>query len=160
MNQYVNGVLISSIVGGIINSLAPNNKIKKYVNYVVSIVCVLCLISPILPLISNISNLKSSISDYLDNIFVSEKAELSNSLIINTGSEKICNGIKEAIIDKYNFDEKEVQVALVIDKENINAVKIKEIVITLSGKASWSDAKKIEDYLTSLIGSNISVKRK
>ena len=160
MNKYVNGILISSIVGGIINSLAPNNKIKKYLNYVVSIVCVLCLLSPILPLISNISNLKSSISNYLDNILVSEKTELSNSLIINTGSEKICSGIKEAIIDKYNFDEKEVKVALVIDKENINAVKIKEIIVTLSGKASWSDAKKIEDYLTNLIGTNINVKRR
>ena len=53
-----------------------------------------------------------------------------------------------------------MQVALVIDKENINAVKIKEIIVTLSGKASWSDAKKIEDYLTNLIGTNINVKRR
>ncbi len=161
MNTYINTILTVSVVGGIINSIVPTkSKLKKYISYIVGLVCVLCLISPLSSLIINTAGLKQSINDFTHNIFIKEDIEHTNSLIINTGTEHVCSGIKEIIIDKYGFDENEVIVELVLDKTNINAIKINCVNVTLTGKASWSDAKTIEKYLNDLIGTKIEVKRR
>ena len=161
MSKYINTILISTFVGSIIIAIAPNKgNYKKYIRYIVSLVSLLCIISPLAQILFDITSLKSNVKNYLDDLFISEKVEISNSLIINTGVEKISNGIKDAIVEKYNFNENEVFVELVVDKANINAIKIKEINVFLAGKASWSDANKIEAYLKDLIGGEINVKRR
>lgn len=161
MNRYSITILTASVVGGIINSLVDSKSpLKKYVNYLVSLVCIVSIVAPIGGIIGNISNLKDTVTNYLDKIFVSEKIESGNSLIINSGKEKICEGIKNTLIDKYNFNEKEVIVDLIIDSEDIQALKIQEINIILTGKASWHDVENVQKYLEGTIGGQISVTRK
>ena len=161
MNNYVITILTVAVTGGIINSIvSKDSHLKKYINYIVSLVCVVCLISPIGGVISNIANIKENINDYVDKIFVTESIEISNSLIINTSKEKICEGIKETIIHKYNFDSNEVYVQLILDDSNLQSLKINKINVTLTGKASWSDVKIVEDFLKNTIDSNVEVKRK
>ncbi len=161
MNGYISAILVSSVVGGIINSLVPEkNGIKKYVKFIVGLVCIVSLISPITKIAFNANNIKEGVQNFVDNIIVKDKIEISNSLIVNTSAEKICEGVKEAIIDKYNFDEKEVFVDISLDTENINAIKVNAINVTLSGKSSWSDCEKIEEYLEGIVGCDITVKRR
>ncbi|MBQ8545907.1 MAG: stage III sporulation protein AF [Clostridia bacterium] len=161
MNTYTLTILTVSLVGGIINSLvASNNGLKKYISYIVSLVCVVCLISPIGSLIGNIANIKSNINDYVEEVFSSDAYNNSNSLIINTGKEKVCEGVKEIIKDRYGFDDNEVIVDLELDETNIQAIKIEKINIILTGKASWSDVNTVEEYIKDMVGCDISVKRK
>ena len=161
MNKYINTILTVSIVGGIINSIAPGKLIiKKYVGYIVSLVCILCLISPLINILVNTNNIKEGIKNFTSSIFLKEELQNSNSLIINTGTDYICDGIKQVIIDKYGFDEKDIDIELVLDKTNTEALKIQCVNVFLTGKASWSDANRIEDYLNDLIGTEIEVKRR
>lgn len=161
MNSYINTILSVSVVGGIINSIAPTkSNFKKYISYIVGLVCVLCLISPLSTFILNTQGLKESINNFTNNIFIRDEIENANSLIVNTSKDHICNGIKQTLLDKYGFDENEILVELDIDTSNIEAIKIDCVNITLTGKASWSDAKRIEEYLNNLIGTEIEVKRK
>ncbi len=161
MNNYVITILTVAVAGGIVNSLvSKESHLKKYINYIVSLVCVVCLISPIGNVISDIASIKENINDYIDKIFVTENIEISNSLIINTSKEKICEGIKETIIEKYKFDSSDVYVQLTLDESNIQSLKIDKINVTLTGKASWSDVKTVETFLKSTVGPNVEVKRK
>lgn len=161
MNQYTITILTASVVGGIINSLVSSGSaLKKYVSYIVSLVCVVCLISPVGSLVGDIANIKTDINDYVEKIFDTDAYQNSNSLIINTGAEKICEGIKEIIKDKYNFDDNEIYVDLTLDKTDIQAIKIEKINIILTGKASWSDVDTVEKYLTDIVGCDVLVKRK
>lgn len=161
MKGYILTILTVSIVGGIISSLIDSgNQLKKYVKYVVSLVCIVCLISPMASVIGNTANIKSNLTKYFDEIFVFDKIDATNSLIINSSEEKICDGIKKTLLDKYNFEEKEVFVTLEIDKTDIQAIKIEKINVILTGKASWHDVKSVEEYLEDIIGGNVSVKRK
>ena len=160
MNKYVNTIFITSFISGILLTLTPEGKIKKYVQYVTSLLIVISIVGPFSNLIINITDLKFDLKDYIDDLLVTDKIQISNSLIIHTGSEKISQGIKDVILEKYNFDENEIEVELVLNKENITAIKIEKINVYITGKASWSDACKIEEYLKGLVGGDIYVKRR
>ena len=161
MNTYINTILTVSIVGGIVNSIAPiKSGIKKYVSYIVALICVLCLISPLSNLILNTNSIKEKINSITSSIILNEKINSANDLIVSTSTEHICNGIKESLISEFNFDDSEIFVDLTLDKANIEAIRIKCVNITLTGKASWSDAKRVREYLEDLIGTEIEVKKK
>lgn len=161
MNKYSITILTVSVVGGIINSLVDSQSpLKKYISYLVSLVCVVSLIAPIGGIISNITDLKGNINEYFDKILVSEKIDAGNELIINSSKEKICEGIKNTLTNKYNFEEKEVIVSLDIDKTDLQAIKIEQINVILTGKASWHDVKNVQEYLEDVVGGKIVVKRK
>lgn len=160
MNGYIITLLVISFVGGIINSILPCGGLKKYVKYIISLVCVISLVSPLTSIVLNSSSIKNSVYSFVDKIIINDKVEISNSLILNTSAEKISEGIKDTIINKYNFEEKEVFVDVIFNKENSASVTIEKIEVSLTGKASWSDCERIEEYLKSLTGCNISVKRR
>ena len=160
MNGYIITLLVISFVGGIINSILPNGGLKKYVKYIISLVCVISLVSPLSSIVLNASSIKDGVTSFVDKIIINDKVEISNSLILNTSAEKISEGIKDTIINKYNFEEKEVFVDVIFNKKNNAAITIDKIEVSLTGKASWSDCERIEEYLKSLTGCNISVKRR
>lgn len=160
MNGYFITLLVVSFVGGIINSILPSGGLKKYVKYIISLVCVITLVSPLTSIVLNATSIKDGIINFVDNTIIKDKIEISNSLILNTSAEKIGDGIKDTIIDKYGFEEKEVIVDVLFNDENKSSITIEKIEIYLTGKASWSDCTKIEEYLKSLTGCNISVKRR
>lgn len=162
MNGYIYGILTASVVGGIISTLVSNlnNGLKKYVNYTVALVCAIVMLLPLSNIIGNTGKIKDSISDFFNEILYNDELEESNSLIINTGTEAVVNGIKNLIIDKFNLDEKEVLVSLEIDESNIQAIEITKINVILTGRASWSDVDTVKGYLEGIVGASISVTRK
>ena len=161
MNKYITSLIIVSIVGGIIsNMLSSFGGIKKYVNYFIGIVAITCLLSPIFSVVNNISLAKANIKEYFNDLINQDAINESNEIIVNSGIESIQNGIKNTIIDKYGFDERDVIVSLEADTSKIEAIKIKHISVILTGKASWSDVDEVKRYLENIIGGSISVTRK
>lgn len=161
MNTYFNTILTVSLVGGIISSFVPERSgLKKYIGYIISLVIILCLVSPLTSILTSTIQFKESINNFLDKISVSEDIEKSNSLIINSSKEKISNGIKEVIIQKYKFDESEVIVDLILDTEEIDSIRVERVLVTLTGKSSWSDVGAVKEYLNNIIGTETEVRRK
>ncbi len=161
MNGYIYTLLIVSVVGGLINSFISSfGSIKKYVSYFIGVLMVICLLSPVISIINNTSELKNNISSFFDKIASEDIINSSNDIIINTGVDAITNGIKNELINRFGFEEKEIIIELEIDKNNIEAIKITKINIILTGKASWSDVDTVKEYLENIIGGNISVTRR
>ncbi len=161
MNKYAISLIIISIVGGIINSLASHfTYTKKYINYFVSLVAVICLLAPVISIAKDTSLIKDKINSYFDSLRVEEIINNSNNVIITSSKEAIANGIKNELIDKFQFDEKEIIIEIETDNSDMEAIKITKISIILTGKASWSDVDSVKSYLENIIGGNISVTRK
>ncbi|MBQ7788222.1 MAG: hypothetical protein IJ398_01045 [Clostridia bacterium] len=162
MNGYIYTILVVAIIGGIVNSIVSESygSLKKHINYVIGLICVICLIAPLSTLIKNSGEIKESISGFFDNVVNEEYLDSSNSLIVNTGVEKVCLGIKSTVIDKFGFDENDVIVTLETDTQNIDSITITKINIVLSGKASWTDVKNVKDYIENLVGVKADVTRR
>ncbi|MBO5092687.1 MAG: hypothetical protein J6K52_03905 [Clostridia bacterium] len=162
MNGYIYTILVVAIIGGIVNSIVSESygSLKKHINYVVRLICVICLIAPLSTLIKNSGEIKESISGFFDNVVNEEYLDSSNSLIVNTGVDKVCLGIKSTVIDKFGFDENDVIVTLETDTQNIDSITITKINIVLSGKASWTDVKNVKDYIENLVGVKADVTRR
>lgn len=161
MNNYLYSLLIVSLIGGIVNSLVDSCKnLKHYINYYLSLVMVICMISPVMAVFNNISEYKENISNFVENIIDNDSLNGTNEIIINTGTDVIIKGIKNSLIDKFGFDEKELIVELETDKTNIEAIRIKKINIILTGKSSWSDVDSVKNYLDNIVGGDISVTRR
>ncbi|MBO5439024.1 MAG: hypothetical protein J6A53_00035 [Clostridia bacterium] len=162
MKGYIFSILIISIIGGIISSLISDceSGLKKHINFIVGLICAICLTSPLVSVVSNATDIKNNISNFFDKIASEEIIHNSNQIIVNTGIEKVCEGIKATIIDKYGFEENEVIVEAEANIDEIDRIFIDKINIVLTGKASWSDVERVEEYLENLIGCDISVKRR
>ena len=161
MNAYITSLITISIIGGLLSNLVSSfSSIKKYVNYFIGLIAVICMLSPLISLVKNLSFAKEKINDFFDGIANEEIINNSNNLIITTGIDSVKNGIKNTIIEKFDFDENEVIVELETDQNDIEAIKITKVKVTLTGKASWSDVDKVKEYLIDIIGGEISVVRK
>ncbi len=162
MNGYIYTILVVAIIGGIVNSIVSESygSLKKHINYVVGLICVISLIAPLSSLIKNSGELKESISGFFDNVVNEEYLDSSNSLIVNTGVDKVCLGIKSTVIDKFGFDENDVIVTLETNTQNIDSITITKINIVLTGKASWTDVKNVKDYIENLVGVRADVTRR
>ena len=160
MNAYINSILIVAVIGGVISSLVSSNKLSKHINYIVGLVSTLILLSPIVSFISNMENIKNTINNFISDTISGEALNNTNSLIVNTGVEKIAEGVKTLVIDKYNFDENDVYVNVITDTTDISSIRITRISITLKNKATWSDAENIEKYVENYVGCDVLVIKK
>lgn len=161
MNSYLKTILLLSVIGGIINSLIiPQNKVKKYVSYFISLIMILVILSPIFKFISSFENVKEYISNFYHSIRTEEIIEQSNSLIVKTSEENVCNGIKEIIISKFGFEKTDVYVSINCDKSDISCIKINEVTVILTNKASWSNIDAVKEYLDKTVGCKINVTRR
>ena len=160
MKAYILTIISVSIICGILSSLLSNNKLKKYVNFIAGLICTIALLSPITAIATNTFKISGSITNFVNNLDVQENVNKSNQIIINKGTEQICQGIKNAVISKFNLSENHVTVKITINDENIDALILKEIIIVLSDSATWSDEIEIKKYVENLIGSKVTIKKK
>lgn len=160
MNDFFNAILIFSVISGIISSLIINGAIKKYVNYLIGLIMVLVVMSPVFSVLSSINKIEEYMRDFSHSIKTEELINNSNTLIVNTSEERVCNGIKEMVISKFGFEETDVYISLDLDKAEINAIKIRAVNVVLTNKASWSDTDRVMEYLDKTIGCKINVTRR
>ena len=162
MSGYLYSIIVLAVITGILRSVSSDMRsgIKKYVTFLSSLVMVTVIILPFGKITMGITDLRNAISDIYEGILSSNHINNSNSIIIDTGKDKISEGIKEALISKFNFDKKDVYVTVNTDETHINAVKILSVDIVLTNKASWSNVTQVKEYTENLIGVTANVTRK
>ena len=154
MNTYISTILVSAVIGGIVSSFLPKSGegIKKHINLIIGLICAIVLLTPIVKVAKNTTFLKDGIDSIIESLDISSTIDKSNEIIVETSIENICNGIKTSICDKYNFKNEDVSVSAVLDKKNIEKIKITKITVTLKNQATWQDEKDVQKYIESLAG--------
>lgn len=162
MKDYLNAIIILAVLSGIIKAFLSENSsgTKKYVSYLIGLVMVVIIISPFKDFTYRIGNIKEEILSFTEMLEFENNVNSSNSVIVNTTKDKVCKGLKDALIAKYGFDERDVYVDIVIDKTEISSIKITEVNIILTNKASWSNVDNVKTYMENLIGVKVNVTRK
>ena len=116
--------------------------------------------SPIFSVIKSTEGIKDNINSFFDEITNNDKLDGLNEIIVNTSTEAVIKGIKNTIIERFDFDENEVFVEIETDKTSIESIKITKIKVILTGKASWSDVETVKEYLANMVGGDVSVTRR
>lgn len=162
MDAYVNTLLTVSVICGIVNSFLPSSKksLKKYVGYVMGLVMALVILSPLASLVGGVGTIKENIKNFTDNLVIEEKTDNANKIIINATEKSICDKMKNMLISKYNFEETDVYVSLETEENASEAITVTKVVVTLTNKASWSDADRVKKYLENMLGCEISVSKR
>lgn len=162
MNSYLYSIIIIAVITGILKSVTSDMRsgVKKYINYLASLVMITVILIPFANITRSIADIKNNILNISNDFLKNEYINNSNSIIINTGKEKIAEGIKSALISRFSFDERDIHISVNTDETNITAVKIISVDIVLTGKASWSNVTQVKDYTEHLIGVTVNVTRK
>ena len=162
MRGYLNTILLLSIIIGIISSFISdiNNGTKKYVNYLMGLIMVITILMPFRNIATGILNIKEYINDFLTSIKTEQIIDESNSVIINSSKENISNGLKNALISKFGFSEKDIYVIIDTDETEISAIKLIGVNIILTNNASWANVDEVQRYMENLVGVRVSVTRK
>ena len=160
MNSYIFAIITISIVGGITTSLIPPNniRIKKHLNLVISLIFLIILIAPIKKTIDKTSIIKENIDSFIESI--NSNVEYTNNLIVNTSIDKISLGIKEAIVNEFNFKDDYLKIVIDYNKDNIEAIQIIKVEIYLFNEATWSDESKIQEFIEKLINCDVKIIKK
>ena len=160
MNNYVRSIVILAILSGILKALLSNYKIKKYVNYLIGLIMVIMIIMPFNNFTHKINVAKEQINGIFESLNFQNNINDSNSVIVNTTKEKVTKGLRDALISKYGFDERDIFIELILDDSEISSIKITGVNIILTNKASWSNVDSVKSYTENLIGVNVNVTRK
>lgn len=159
MNLYVLTIIITSLIGGIVTSLASSkeNGVKKHLNLLIGIISTIVLIAPIVNIVKQTDKLQNGFEKFLS--ITETEATEANKLIIATSTENICNGIKEAVTKEFNIKASDVEISAQINDESIESVIIESITITLKNNATWNDSDKIKSYVSGLVGCKVVINK-
>ena len=159
MNGYIFTIIVVSVISGIISSLLSSNKnsLKKYVNFISGLICSLALLSPIVSIAVNMDKFSSSVENLVNSLSISESANITNKLLIETGTEQISEGIKKTAISRFNFSEENIEVKALVNDDNIEAVILESIEIYLKNEATWTDEQLIKKYVEDLVGCQVKI---
>ncbi len=162
MTGYLKSIIILAVISGIIKAFCidASSNTKKYINFLIGLIMVAVIISPLKDIRVKLNNAKEYISDFSNSIFANDVIDKSNYIIIQSSKEKICDGIKEAVISKYNFDTRDIYIDLEMDTSEISAIKITGVNIILTNRASWSNVDEVRNYTENLVGVKVNVTRK
>ena len=161
MSYFLNSILVLAIASGIVSSiLCGSEALKRYISYFLSLIMLVVLLTPLFKIFSSFDSIKEYIKDFSHSIKTEEIIDNSNTLIVNTTSERVCEGIKELVITKFGFDENDVYITLELDEYDISTIKIRCVNVVLTNKASWSDTDKVKEYLDKTVGCQINVTRR
>ena len=161
MKAYIITIISVSVIAGIISFLFSTNSsvLKRHINFITGLICAIVFITPIASIAKNSLEIKDSVTSIISGISDNDTS-LSNKIIVQTSVEKICEGIKNTVINKFSFNENDVSVTATINDKNIEAITIDEIIITLSNDAIWYDDEKIKEYVTDITDCNVFIVRK
>ena len=161
MKPYILAIITVSIIGGIISSLLSNNSsLKKYVNFISGLICAITLLAPIASVVNNASAFTNGIDNFMNKIDVNQNIDERNNIIIDESVDKICEGIKNAIVTSFKLNEAHVSVSLKINSENLDSILLEEVLVTLTESATWYDDNKIKEYVQELVGCKVLVIKK
>ena len=172
INSWTSGIVVSVIIGSILEMILPENNNKKYIKTVIGLFVLFCIISPVIAEFSNGIDL-SSISKYEEYMQTSVQPISNNTSIINNGDvekvykEKMQDDIKTNLkqlgfettyinlsinTGELNYGEiNEITLKVALNENNITNVKKIEINVSNEvieeDEISQDDKTKIIDYL-------------
>ena len=160
MSGYISSIITVTTVGGILVSLLSekSSKLKKQLSFTVGLICALVFISPIVGVLNNSQMIKDSISNIVLSI-ENEHNIASNEIIVGTSLDRISQGVKSMIINKFELKEQDVEVRVFITDDSRDVIYIDYVEISLKNGAAWIDEKKIEDYVEEMSGCKAKILR-
>ncbi len=159
MKAYIITIITIAVISGIISSMLPNSdsSMKKHINFITGLICAIALLSPIVAIAKNADILTDKIENMVNSLDASDNVNKGNAIIIEAGTERIEKGIKEALISKYGFKEENVSVEIAVNDENVEAILLKKITITLTNEATWTDGNNVKKYIEELVGCPVQI---
>ena len=160
MSGYISSIITVSTIGGILVSLLSekSSKLKKQIGFIVGLICALVFISPIIGVLNNSQMIKDNITNIILSIEGSHN-DISNEIIVGTSLEKIADGIKNMVVNKFELAENDVDVQAFVTGDSKDVIYIDYVEIRLKNGATWIDDKKIEEYVEEISGCKVQIKR-
>jgi hypothetical protein len=116
---------------------------ERAIKLALGIILVYSVFMPVFGFVANFD--KSNVSDYFEGIYSDGDVD-GEHIYAETAEEAFKQGIAKLVCNKYYIEEENIKVVLVsFDFESMHAEKIK---IILSGKDSFADWRRIEEYVT------------
>lgn len=159
MKSYIITIITVSVISGIISAMLPegNNSVKKQLNFITGLICAIALLTPVVTIAKNAAVISNNVEDFVSSFDVNSNISEGNKIIIESGTEQIAKGVKEALLNKYKFKEENVSVSVSANEEKIDAIFLEKITITLRNEATWTDGNNVKQYVEDLVGCPIQV---
>ena len=152
MKAYILSIVLVALIGAVVSILSPDGEgggIGKHARFAVGLVLITVCLAPVFSLPSLMSKLgeelilpeESTPSVEYESIFQSQylAAELENTK----------EGIAMLLHDRFGIEPSDVKISIRLSEEERRP---EQILVTLYGRAIWSDTQAIESYLEELLG--------
>jgi hypothetical protein len=150
MSGYFTVLLCASVISSFAVALVPETRgdsLSKQVRFVSSLMIAILTLAPFAAVIKGADSM-------IDNFVIPQASggTSGEDWVITESAELIEEGITKLVADKFSLDINEVKTTLTLDDSDPQAVVIKKITITLTGKALWAPSDDIEKYVSDTFG--------
>ena len=153
MREYAISFIMVSLLCAVVSVLSPEGKMKKSVSFSLSLVLICVLIFPLFGALGDIENISQ---DFFGEIDISDSGEIVNSDFERETEVAICDGLVNALSDKFGISKDNIKVDCGIRIIGSDLI-FENVEITLFGRAVFSDINKIEDYIEDSLGCECEV---
>ena len=146
LNSWASGVVVSVIVGSILEMILPEGNNKKYVKIVIGVFILFTIISPVIMKFTGGIDLKSIVNfdEYEESVPTMSGNVINDSDIINVYRNNISNEIKNTL-EQNGYKVKSIDIKVSNKEDNFG--EIQEVNLTLK-----DDSSKIEKINIGLSG--------
>ena len=138
MTAYLSAILAAGGVYAVLLAVMPEREeLRKTVSFVLSLAILLLILSPLLN-----RNADGNIFDIFDNIESGESESEGKDYLDRETREAYLRGIKAAIAEEFNIEEKDISLSPVFGEE----AALVSLTVTLSGSAVLCDLIRLERY--------------
>lgn len=143
-------IAIISLLYGVFKTLCSNERLKKYTDYALALIFITTLISPVKALIDfDYGNIKSYFGDY----------SLPEDNKHGSYTDAIEKALKDNISTRLAIPSDAYEISIIITEIN-NELIIEKIQLTVTDKEYFKYADRLQSYLKTELGCEISVMQK
>ena len=153
MREYALSLIMISLLCAVVSTLSPEGKMKRPVSFSLSLVLLCVLISPLFDALGDVKNISQ---DFFLNTDISNGESVTNPDFEKETEDAICEGLIIALSEKFGLAEDNIVAKCKIRIIGSEVIFLR-VEITLSGKAVFSDIRKIEEYIESSLGCECEV---
>ncbi len=147
LKQYIYSLMVISVVGGVVTALTPSGKseINKYVRFAVSVAAVFAMLAPF------IGKTFSELDLDAWQIASGETQQTADSVlpekVLEEAKKRAEQNIQLVLQTKFSISEDGAGVFLILDTEDMQAVKIVRVEVSLYDARHNISRDKIKEYL-------------
>lgn len=141
---FIYGFISICVGAGVVTRLAPDGTIKKYLKYIVSLCVLAAMLSPLINAFGIIAKVDTSI--IFDDVQYESK-QSAEEILVENEKKRIENAIEDDIERRWNMENGSVSANVSINTQNLQAIEINEIKITLADMAKCDEIREYIDGL-------------